>query len=319
MSCLIGDIGGTNCRLATWDTRTHAIENQRVYPTTQFYDLAAAISHFKAEIGVPGFDRGCVAIANPVDGDHISMTNTSWEFSIQDTRERLHLERLALINDWESIGYALSSLTEGGLKPLIRQCESTALGKSPVVLTGVGTGLGGALVVHGPQGQPIPIAGESGHMSYAPTEGIDIEIYRYLRMRFGHVSFERILSGPGIENIKDALESITQTSSQIKTTPEIVEAARTKSDRLCEETLQIFTRNLGSFVGNLALTANAKGGIYLGGGVLQKIGDGLCIASLSKGLTAKGRLGSALENIPVFLITDENAALKGCINYLTHS
>ena len=316
MNHLVGDIGGTNCRLAVWNTRTLAIENLRVYSTAQFDDLTAAVVHFKAEVSINDFKKGCVAIANPIDGDLVSMTNTSWSFSIQDTRQKLDLENLALINDWESIGYALSAFTRKSVRPLIQVQQTPTLSETSVVLAGVGTGLGGAILSRKPGRQTISIAGEPGHMSYSPTEDVDIEILRYLQSRFGHVSFERVLSGPGIKNIKDALESITQTSSHIKTTPDIVMAAKNKTDSLSEETLRIFARNLGSFVGNLALAVNARGGIYLGGGVLQKIGDTLCIDSLTRGLTAKGRLGTVLAGTPVHLITDETAALTGCVNYL---
>ena len=111
MNWLIGDIGGTNCRLAVWNTQIQAIENLRVYSTAQFDDLTAAVVHFKAEVNINDFKKGCVAIANPIDGDLVSMTNTSWSFSIQDTRQKLKLENLKLINDWESIGYAVSAFT----------------------------------------------------------------------------------------------------------------------------------------------------------------------------------------------------------------
>lgn len=316
MNCLIGDIGGTNCRLATWNSQTNAIEHRVAYPTAQFKDLTAAVSHFKAEFGIRDFDNGCVAIANPINGDLISMTNASWSFSIKETQQKLKLKNFTLINDWESIAYGLHTLPPDSLKTLIRQENTSKIEENPCLLAGVGTGLGAALLIPDQHGRSISIAGEAGHMTYAPTTDIDIEIFQHLRSQFGHVSFERLLSGPGLENIRNALESITQTTSQADSAAEIVAAAQNKTDRISVQTLNIFTRTLGCFVGNLMLALNANGGIYLGGGVLQKIGSSFCCDTLHEGLTNKGRLTSALSKVPVYLITDETAALRGCVNRL---
>lgn len=315
---LIGDIGGTNCRLATLNKQTGKIASNRTYQTKQFRDLASAVAHFKLDIGACSFTNACVAIANPVSGDRVSMTNSSWEFSIRETQTELQLGSLSLINDWEAIGYALPDLSRDRVRPLASShaVKNPVLSDEPAVLAGVGTGLGAAIVVPGPGGQVIPVAGESGHMSYSPTEDIDIDILRYLMGQFGHVSFERLLSGPGLQNIKNALETITSIPSRAKSPAEIVESARSQSDPISEQTLHIFARTLGSFVGNLALVVNAKGGIYLGGGVLDKIGSAFCVDSFRNGLTNKGRLGDALANTPVYLMEDETLALTGCVNYL---
>ena len=315
---LIGDVGGTNCRLAIWDNQASVVRSHRVYQTNQFHNLASAVAQFKSEVEVTDLERACIAIANPISGDRVSMTNSTWEFSIRDTQTALQLKSLSLINDWEAIGYALPDLSRGRVRPLFgsHAVKDPVLSDEPAVLAGVGTGLGAAIVVPGPGGQVISVAGESGHMSYSPIEDIDIAILRHLMSQFGHVSFERLLSGPGLQNIKNALEAITSIPSRAKSPAEIVESARSQSDPISEQTLQIFARTLGSFVGNLALVVNAKGGIYLGGGVLDKIGSALCVDSFKNGLTNKGRLGDALANLPVYLMEDETLALTGCVNYL---
>ncbi len=247
------------------------------------------------------------AVATPVTSDRVALTNSHWAFSIRDSQAALGLDRLEVINDFTAQALAVPWLTTeerrqiGGGAPVPGQA---------VGIIGPGTGLGvGGLVPIGDRWQPLP--GEGGHVSFAAHDEVETAILLQLQKRFGHVSSERLLSGPGLVNLAVALAALDGETLSIGDPLEVAERARTDGCRFCRAALERFSALLGAAAGDLALTLGARGGIYIGGGLAKRLGSLFDEARFRAAFVAKGRLAYFLEPIPTYLITRSDPGLLG--------
>jgi glucokinase len=305
---LLADIGGTNARFALQiDDAFVAVD---VLACADYPTLGSAIDAYLARATAKGFPTGAIrhaaiAIANPVDDDLVRMTNHHWSFSVARLRAERQLLTLLVVNDFAALAMSLPYLT-----PEQRERIGTGPGGGaglsgrPIGLIGPGTGLGVSGVIQA-GGQWIALAGEGGHASFAPNTDDEIQILQAVRREFGHVSAERVLSGMGLELIHRTLagESLSATS--------ITGRALGSNDAACVRTIACFCGVLGSVAGNVALTLGATGGMYIGGGIVPRLGKLFTQSTFRQRFEDKGRLAPYLARIPTWLITEQYPALVG--------
>jgi len=312
---LLGDVGGTNARFGWQSREGAALEHIHVLPCADHADIALAIEAYLARAGVSAPAAACIGIANPVTGDQISMTNHHWSFSIQALQKRLSLQKLKVINDFTALALALLSLPASQGTQLGGQ---TPCAHSAIALIGPGTGLGvSGLIPHGDSGWSA-IAGEGGHITLAAHTLLEYQVIEHIREQYGHVSAERVLCGQGLVDLHLALATVQQQAAAPDITPvEIVQRALTDKDAACLQTLDMFAGFLGSVAGDLALTLGARGGVYIGGGIVPRLMGWFETSSFRTRFEAKGRFANYLQQIPVWVIqANESPALWGAANAL---
>ena len=253
-----------------------------------------------------------LAIAGPVAGDEVKVTNLPWTFSIAAVARRLGLRRLECMNDFAALAYATVML---GPEDLMLVKPGEALPSKPKAVLGAGTGLGISGLVHDGVGW-LPIAGEGGHATIAPVSRRELEIRQVVQPDDQHISLERFLSGPGLVNIHRALSSIEGVHYSPLTPEEIGERASVGSEQLCVDTLLTFFGLLGAAAGNTALNFGAQGGVYLGGGILPQFPELLARSHFVERFVGKGRMSALLSEVPVWAIVGKDVALLGAAFWL---
>lgn len=306
---LLGDIGGTNARFALVHGDGSPITHEVTLPTGQFSDLATAAQAYLQQVGQTGVRQACIAIANPIDGDVLKMTNNHWQFSIEATQQTLQLDNLLMLNDWEAMAMAAPALGDSDLEQI---GAGEAVPDAPKGLIGPGTGLGMSSLVRSRKGEWVPIAGEGGHVSLSPTCEREADILRVLWRTYPHVSAERAISGMGLENLYRAICTLNHTEAEPLVAAQVTERALATSDVACEEALACMCRLLGNAAANLAMTLGARGGIYIGGGVVGRLGDYFAQSGFRAAFEAKGRFENYMQRIPTYVIRAEQPALIGC-------
>ncbi len=303
---LVADIGGTHARFAIVDGNLDIVHT-RTLKTDDFPGIDEAIENYLAELSIPRPSSACIAVACPVGEDVISLTNNGWSFSSKNLRKNLGLDELFVVNDFRALARAIPQFGEDDF---IQIGKGAAVPNFPISALGPGTGLGVATVAFN-DGQPIAIEGEGGHIAFAPTTEREIEICRILSWKYGRVSVERILSGPGIHVLYQALADMDAKKVPVLETPTIIERALDGTCPRCVETLHAFAAILGSFAGDVALLTGSRGGVYLGGGIAPRIRQFLEEDWFRSRFEDKGRMSPLVQKIPTFLITAKNPALKG--------
>jgi glucokinase len=303
MRRLLADIGGTNARFALTG-RTGRPTAEKKLRTADYRGPVEAV---RAYLGERAVDEAVFAMALPVDADWVQLTNSPWAFSIEATRQALGLERLTVINDFSAQALAVPALTPkerrqiGDGEPV----EGAAIG-----VIGPGTGLGvGGLVRVGDAWHPI--ASEGGHVSLAPRDEVDAAVLAHLRRRFPHVSNERVLSGPGLVNLATALAAIEGQELKIKEPRDVTRRAKAGRCRFCSAALERFSGLLGAAAGDLALTLCAQGGVYIGGGLVKRLGSLFDAGRFRASFVAKGRFEDYLRAVPTYLVTRRDPGLLG--------
>ena len=307
---LVGDVGGTHARFARIEQAGEDIASVATFAAGDYSGLDAVISRYLEAQGQPPPASCAIGIATPITGDAVAMTNRDWSFSIVDLQRRLHLKRLVVLNDFEALALSLPTLTQRELRP-VGGSAVRAIDDAPCALLGAGTGLGvsGLLPASGRRGA---IVGEGGHASLGAADASEDRLLAVLRERFGHVSAERVLSGSGLENLYRALCAIAGRRAEPLDAAAITSRALQGSDAGCVETVERFFAFLGSVAGNLALTLGARGGVYVGGGIVPQLGDWIDRSRFRERFEAKGRFRAYLAAIPTWLVTDSStAALRG--------
>jgi glucokinase len=308
---LIADIGGTNARfcLATEPSKFTAA---LTLPCADYADLGQAIRDYLSRVGAHEVRDAVVAMATPVSGDQVIMTNNHWSFSTAATRQSLGLRTLLVINDFSALAMSLPYLGEAELKRIDSDGEIRH-GVKAVIGPGTGLGVAGLL----PDGSGwLPMPTEGGHVSFSPADAMEIEILKILWRDYPHVSTERLVSGPGLVLLYRALCKIAGTQVLTDDSASIVELAKTNACRVAGQTLEVFSGLLGGVAGNVALTFGCSGGLYLGGGVLGKLGDQFDSAKFRQRFVAKGRFAAYLQAIPNYLIIAEYPAFIGAAQHL---
>jgi glucokinase len=305
---LVADVGGTHARFARLDA-VGAPERMRALAAADFAGLEAAVRAYAALEGIaPGELRSAaVAVAGPVLGDEIELTNVGWRFSTAAARVALGLDRLRILNDFEALALALPALRSGDLRTVR---PGTTAPRAPRALIGPGTGLGVAgLAWTGAHWMALP--GEGGHRDLAAATEREWRVVERLAERFGHVSAERALSGPGLVWIYEAICGLDGLAAESLEPAEVTNRARGGGSPPAAEALRLFVGWLGAVAGDLALTLGARGGVYLAGGILERMGDAFDVETFVRRFLAKGRFRSWLEPLPVFLLRHPHPALLG--------
>lgn len=309
---LIADIGGTNARFARVDAHRR-IYAEQILACADFTGLTAAATAYLQATGGPRPTRAAIAVATPITGDWIQFTNSHWSFSTETARRELGLEQLLILNDFTAFALSLPLL---GVDERRAVGGGTAVAGEPIGLIGAGTGLGvSGLVWSGDRW--LPLQTEGGHVTFSPTDGREWAIGQILHRRFGHVSPERLLSGPGLVNLHAALAELEGWPAEDLTPADLTERALAGTCPHSQEVLELFCGALGTAAGNLAITLGARGGVYIGGGIVPRLGDFFDRSTFRSRFEAKGRFSTYLAAIPTWVITAANPALRGVAAALT--
>jgi glucokinase len=305
---LVGDIGGTNARFGLVSP-DGTLLHSRVLADADYPGIGEAIEAYLGDRGgLPRPRRGAIAIASPVAGDEVRMTNHPWAFSISGLRERLGFARLAVINDFTAQALALPHLKDGDRTTV---GGGKAEAGSPIGVLGPGSGLGVSGLI--PAGKKwIPLTGEGGHSTMCPYTDREGAVLGAMRRHFDHVSAERVMSGPGLVNLYNALCEVDGVPAQQFTAAQISDEATAKGDSRCGEATEMFCAMLGTVAGNLALTLGARGGIYIAGGIVPRLGERFVASQFRERFEAKGRFREYLAAIPTHVVTHNLPAFLGC-------
>ena len=299
---LLADIGGTNARFGWQAEEGGEIAHIRVLPCADHAGLTDAIAAYLQQTGLPMPACAALGMAVTVTGDAVAMTNHHWKFSVGDVRERLGLQRLLVLNDFTALALALPHLPASSRWSVGPVSQAPALG--PIGLIGPGTGLGvsGLMPVPG-NGRWVPIVGEGGHVSLSASTAEEYAVIMQIQRRYGHASGERALSGPGLVDLYHALCPVRGSPSTEITTPaQVLELALQEGRSLAGDALDLFCGFLGSVAGDLALTLGARGGIYIGGGIVPRFKERFAQSSFRARFEAKGRYTAYLQGVPTWLI-----------------
>lgn len=318
---LLGDVGGTNARFGWQSQPEGPITDIHILPCADHATIEAAIRAYLQLAGKPLPMACAFGIANPVTGDQVRMTNHHWAFSIQELQNALGLQQLKVINDFTALALSLPDIPKAHL---VQISGSVSQANAPMALLGAGTGLGVSGLVPsssqpGQPGQWLPLAGEGGHITLAAHTLQEYQLIELIRQRYGHVSAERVLSGQGLVDLYLALRQLQGLPpKEVTGAAEISNWALQDHDAVALEALNLFAGWLGSVAGDLVLTLGARGGVYLGGGIVPRWLGWFEQSAFKSRFTAKGRFAAYLQDVPVWVINaPDSPALWGAARALT--
>ncbi len=316
---LAADVGATHTRVLAESVATQQAVHEHVYENAQWVSLAEILGEFMTDAPVRAakgeFVTGSLAVAGATDGLYCRMTNRPWEIDSRDLAKRLSLPSVRLINDLQAAAYGVARLAPADI---VRLQAGKPVAGAPRVVLAPGSGLGVGYAVSQPAGY-LAHASEAGHMDFAPNDEVQSELLAHLRGRFGHVSWERVLSGPGLASIFEFLvirRGATVAADIVQDVERrgavaVTEAALKGGHVLARSALSIFVGVYGAFAGNLALTFLPRGGIYLAGSITGAIVDAVRDGQFMQAFGAKGRFGDLIGQIPIHLVTGKNPNLLG--------
>jgi glucokinase len=320
---LAGDIGGTNARLAYFEPQNGHLRlvSERTYPSREHRELGEIVVQFLDDSGAHP-DAACFGIAGPVRNGRVDATNLPWAIDQSRLAKQIHLPATLLINDLEASAWGIGALDAGDLVSLNR-VTGPAVGNQGVIAPGTGLGEAG-LFWDGSRHHVF--ACEGGHTDFGPQGDLQIELLRFLKARFGHVSYERILSGPGLVNVYEFLrdqghgKESDEFAVILKNTDPAAAISRAALDGthpLAEKALDLWISVYGAEAGNLALKVMATGGLFLAGGISPKVLAKLTGPLFMQSFLDKGRLRPLLEAVPVHVVTNDKAGLLGAARCAT--
>lgn len=314
---LVGDIGGTNCRLALVRNGELLRESITTCADNAFPGLADAIRSYLSEQSACGqtidIRAACLAIAGPVTSDKIKLTNNAWHFSIAQTRDELGLDALEIINDFEAIAMALPYLRDEHVEQI---GGGEAQSDAPKVTIGPGTGYGAAKVVRCDK-HFMALPSEGGHVSIGPSTERELALCHWLMQQSLQITREQLLSGPGLELIYRGLCDLDDSIAETLRAAEIQTRATAGSDRICVATLNLFCDWLGTAARDQALDALAQGGVYIAGGIVKRFIPFLRASGFRQRFENSDTMRALLEPIPVYVITEEHPGLLGAAAHLS--
>ncbi len=312
---LIADIGGTNARFALTADNQQTFHQAQTLEAAEFEHVSDAIDTYLRSHDIQQLGAICLAVAGPIRDDKVSFPNSHWAIDCQDLRARYNTEHVRLLNDWEAISYSLSSLTKGDLINIGGDWHGLPESDYTVGALGPGSGLGMSGLLRR-NNALIPLVTEGGHAGFSPENQLQGEILAYLHQKFDdRISRERLLSGPGLVNIHEALCAIHGQENPGLIAADIAVAGINKTDPICEETFDLFFEVLGQVAGDIALALGADQGIFIGGGICQRYPQQLQESRFRAGFENKGRHSSLMKNLPTWLITHKNPGLLGASVY----
>ncbi|UOD31070.1 glucokinase [Massilia violaceinigra] len=309
---LLADIGATHARFAL-QTAPGVFRSVRVLKCDDFDGIVALLRFYLADHAGMTLNHAALAVANPVNGDQVRMTNRDWGFSTDAVRRELGLHTLLIVNDFTALAMALP-----GLKPedLMQVGPGKAAANAVIGVLGPGTGLGVSGVIPTLDGF-VTLGSEGGHVNFAPADEREFAILQFAWKEWPHVSNERLISGPGMEIIYRALAQRNGVAGAPRSSPEIIAAALGDQDALCLEVIECFCGMLGGAAANLAVTLGAFGGIFIGGGIVPRIGALFAASPFRSRFEAKGRFSTYLADIPTYVISTPNPAFHGVATILS--
>jgi len=314
---LAGDIGGTHARLAFFEfvNGRFSLVSASIFPSREYAGLDEIVSKF-VETSNLRPDTACFGIAGPVRNGRVEASNLPWIIESQRLADELKIKKAILINDLEANAWGIPALEAKDVVAL-NKVKGQTVGNQAVIAAGTGLGEAG---MYWDGVRHHVFASEGGHGDFAPRNPLEVELFNYLRIRFGHVSYERIVSGPGLVNVFNFLRDSGRGTPAQWLTDEMVHsdpaaaisrAAMDGKCSLCEQAVDLFVSIYGAEAGNLALKMMATGGIYLGGGIAPKMLAKLSGPLFMQAFAGKGRMQTLLESMPVMVITNDQIALLG--------
>jgi glucokinase len=320
---LAGDIGGTHARLAAFETEGNRLQCvvEKVYPSREHSGLPEIVADFVKTEGIPA-QSACFGVAGPVRGGRSKISNLPWVIDSRELAAQLKLRTVGLINDLEAFAYGIDALES---KDFVSISEGSSNAEGNVAVVSAGSGLGEA-GLYWDGFRHHPFACEGGHTEFAPKNEVEIELLQYLMKRYGnqHVSYERILSGPGVKNVYDFLrdtskeeepEWLKEQLAAASDAPALIsELALSKKAPICDRTLSIFVSVFGSEAGNCALKFMGTGGIFVAG-IAGKIVAKMQEPIFMESFLDKGRMKSLLEAIPIKIVLNDDSGLIGAARY----
>lgn len=321
MSYLAGDIGGTKTHLALYQDqggKTTCVKDQK-FPSKDYPNLRTIVKKFLVGVGFE-IERACFGIAGPVEEGKSKATNLPWLIDSKQLETELKIEKVALINDLEANAYGLKVLSDDEFF-ILNEGDPNAYGNQAMISAGTGLGEAG---IYFDGKDHLPFACEGGHTDFGPRNEVEDQLLHYLRKKFEHVSYERILSGPGLYTLyqfvvetkqededPEALELINNGDS-----PRLVsQLGLSGESAACAKTLQLFASIYGAEAGNIALKIFALGGVFIGGGIAPKILEVIKKGDFMESFMGKGRFAQLLSDIPVKVVLNDNTALLGSMYY----
>jgi glucokinase len=314
---LAGDIGGTHARLAFFDVvdGRFNLVSASIFPSREYAGLDEIVAKFVATANLHA-DTACFGIAGPVRNGRVEASNLPWIIESKRLADELKISQAVLINDLEANAWGIPALDAKDVVAL-NQVKGLPLGNQAVIAAGTGLGQAG---MYWDGHKHHVFACEGGHTDFAPRNQLEVELFNYLSARFGHVSYERIISGPGLVNVFNFLRDTGRGTpaqwlvDQMKQSDPAAAISRAANDgkcALCEQAVDLFTSIYGAEAGNLALKIMATGGVYLGGGIAPKMLAKLSGPLFMQAFIGKGRMQALLESMPVRVITNDRIALLG--------
>ncbi len=310
---VVADIGGTNARFAYLDA-TGGLSVSITFQCEDYAGPEAVVRAYLDAVNLADIDELAMAVATPVHGERITWTNRrDWSFSIAGLKQALGLTRLEVVNDFTALALALPWLTPA-------ECTQVG-GDSPVsgatrAVIGPGTGLGVSGLVPGRR-EWVPLNSEGGHVRIVPVEARERAMIDVLATQFDRVSAERVITGSGLVTVYQALAQLDGASRQFTTPAALSEAALAGRDPRAVEALTMICRLLGTVAADLALTLGARGGVYIGGGIVPRLGGFFAASGFRERFEDGGRFSDYLRAIPAYVIDAENPALRGAAAILT--
>lgn len=305
---LVADVGGTNTRIALFDPAENALRHVRGYVNREYPSLEAVIAAWLADLGEPAPAACCLAVAAPLSADRVSMVNMDWSFSRRQVAAAFGFTRVGWLNDFEANAYSLPHLTQEQ-RATLHPGRDGAAGKLATV--GPGTGLGGA-TLQWMGGAPHACPCEPGHMGLSPGTAEEVELFRLLLSQGGEVYAERLVSGPGLQRLYQALGTVRGEHTDPGLTPEqISRQGMAGRDTLSTAALSTFCALLGSVCGDFLLANGAYGGLYLAGGIAPRLLEFLAASDFHARLVGKGAMAGMLQSVPVYVITADFPGLVG--------
>jgi glucokinase len=320
---LVGDVGGTKTNVALLESdgrEVGAVLAQHKFASAGYDSLEKMIGEFLAAAGQPQLTRACFGVAGPVMDGRVDATNLKWDVSADSLSGALGIEHVSIINDLEATAYGVEVLAPHQLHTL-NEGDPKRGGNRALIAAGTGLGMA-SIVWH--EGRYHPVPSEGGHMDFAPRNPLEVEMFNYLLKNEefgGHVSYERVLSGPGLFTVYSFLRDIrfaeeadwlaAEVNSGGDASAAISKAALEKKSELAMKALDMFVEIYGAMAGNLSLLMIATGGCYIGGGIAPKIIEKLKDGTFMEGFMAKGRFKALLADMPVHVILDDKTALYG--------
>jgi glucokinase len=302
---LLGDIGGTNSRFGLIELGTMDVKDVEVLKNDNYQGLEAAISHYLEKRGITELAAAAMDVAAPVDREHITLTNRDWTFSAESLRKAAKAKRFRLLNDFEALAWSLPHLQADDVIQIGGKVQDKPFLK---IVLGPGTGLGGAVCAPLPNGGWMPIPGEMGHITLPVVTAEELSLKDALMGKDKFAEVEDVLTGPGLL----ALYNIIAKHPKHRTPEQVRVAALAGGDADAEKTLDHFMTFLMRLAGDMAMALQARGGVYLGGGIAPSIVEKLKAPKYRAVFEDKGRIAEVVKPIPVFVITDEFPAFKGC-------